>query len=95
MLSDITGVVGLGPWEIVIVLVIVLLIFGPKRLPELGRSLGGGMRSFKEAVTGRDDDRDRIEPPAERAEARRVDSAQAGDDAVSQAPPPKPGDATP
>jgi sec-independent protein translocase protein TatA len=45
-----------GPFEIVIVLVIVLLIFGPKRLPDLGRSLGRGMREFKDSVTGKDDD---------------------------------------
>lgn len=43
-------------WEIVIVLVIVLLIFGPKRLPDLGRSLGRGMREFKDSVTGKDKD---------------------------------------
>lgn len=44
----------IGPLEIVIVLVIVLLIFGPKRLPDLGRSLGSGMREFKDSVTGKD-----------------------------------------
>lgn len=41
-----------GPLEIVIVLVLVLVIFGPKRLPELGRSLGRGMREFKQSITG-------------------------------------------
>ena len=46
----------IGPLEIVIVLVIVLLIFGPKRLPDLGRSLGRGMREFKDSVTGKDDE---------------------------------------
>jgi sec-independent protein translocase protein TatA len=43
-----------GPLEIVIILVIVLIIFGPKRLPDLGRSLGRGMREFKDSVTGKD-----------------------------------------
>jgi sec-independent protein translocase protein TatA len=43
-----------GPLEIIIVLVIVLVIFGPKRLPDLGRSLGRGMREFKDSVTGKD-----------------------------------------
>jgi sec-independent protein translocase protein TatA len=43
---------GIGPLEIVIVLIIVLVIFGPKRLPDLGRSLGKGMREFKDSVTG-------------------------------------------
>ena len=50
---------GIGPMEIVAVLVIALLILGPKRLPELGKSLGSGMRSFKDAVTG-DDDKDQL-----------------------------------
>ena len=45
-----------GPLEIVIILVIVLVIFGPKRLPDLGRSLGKGMREFKDSVTGKDND---------------------------------------
>ena len=43
---------GIGPMEIVVVLVIALLVLGPKKLPEMGRSLGTGMRSFKEAVSG-------------------------------------------
>jgi sec-independent protein translocase protein TatA len=41
-----------GPLEIIIVLIIVLVIFGPKRLPDLGRSLGKGMREFKDGVSG-------------------------------------------
>jgi sec-independent protein translocase protein TatA len=44
------------PIEIIIVLIIVLIIFGPKRLPDLGRSLGRGMREFKDSVTGKDKD---------------------------------------
>ena len=47
-----------GPLEIIIILVIVLLIFGPKRLPDLGRSLGSGMRNFKDSLTGKDKDDD-------------------------------------
>ncbi len=43
-----------GPLEIIIVLVIVLVVFGPKRLPDLGKSLGKGMREFKDSVTGKD-----------------------------------------
>jgi sec-independent protein translocase protein TatA len=43
---------GIGPLELIVVLVVALLIFGPKRLPDLGRSLGSGMREFKESVTG-------------------------------------------
>jgi TatA/E family protein of Tat protein translocase len=45
-----------GPLEIVIILVIVLIIFGPKRLPDLGRSMGRGMRELKDSVTGKDKD---------------------------------------
>ena len=52
---------GIGAPEIIILLVIVLLIFGPKRLPDMGRSLGRGMREFKDSVTGKDSDDD--EPP--------------------------------
>jgi sec-independent protein translocase protein TatA len=48
----------IGPLEIAIVLVIVLLIFGPKRLPGLGKQLGTGMREFKESITGKDKDDD-------------------------------------
>ena len=50
----------IGPLEIIIVLIIALIVFGPKRLPELGSSLGRGIREFKETITGdrRDDDED-------------------------------------
>jgi sec-independent protein translocase protein TatA len=49
----------IGPLEIAIVLIIALLVFGPKRLPELGSSLGRGIREFKETITGdRQDDED-------------------------------------
>ncbi len=44
----------IGPLEIVLVIVVLLVIFGPKRLPSLGRSLGTGMREFKESITGED-----------------------------------------
>jgi len=50
----------IGPVELAIVLVIVLLIFGPKRLPGLGRQLGSGMREFKDSITGgKSDDEER------------------------------------
>jgi sec-independent protein translocase protein TatA len=45
-------------WQIAIVLVIALLVFGPKRLPELGKSLGSGMREFKDSISGKDSGRD-------------------------------------
>jgi sec-independent protein translocase protein TatA len=45
-----------GPLELAVVLIIALVIFGPKRLPDLGRSLGKGMREFKDSISGKDDD---------------------------------------
>ncbi|HEV8602489.1 MAG TPA: twin-arginine translocase TatA/TatE family subunit [Gaiellaceae bacterium] len=42
-------------WEILILLLVVLLIFGPRRLPEMGRSLGKGMREFRDSISGKDD----------------------------------------
>jgi sec-independent protein translocase protein TatA len=55
----------IGPLEIGIVLVIALLVFGPKRLPELGGSLGKGIRDFGKGIKGEDDDLAAIEPAAE------------------------------
>lgn len=48
----------IGPLEIAIVVIIALLVFGPKRLPELGRSLGKGIREFKGSIGGSHDDDD-------------------------------------
>ena len=48
----------LSPWDILIIAGILLLIFGPKRLPQMGRSLGESMRGFKDAVTDRVDKQD-------------------------------------
>jgi sec-independent protein translocase protein TatA len=56
------------PWHIVLLLVIALLLFGGKRLPEIGKALGSGMREFKDAVTGNsapDSDPPPELPPAE------------------------------
>jgi sec-independent protein translocase protein TatA len=47
-----------GPLEIVIILAVALIVFGPKRLPDLGRSLGGGLREFKDSVTGNEPELD-------------------------------------
>jgi sec-independent protein translocase protein TatA len=51
-----------GPLELAIVLIIALVIFGPKRLPELGRSMGRGIREFKSSVSGKDDDEESPKP---------------------------------
>jgi sec-independent protein translocase protein TatA len=59
----------IGPMELVVVLAIALIVLGPKRLPEVGRSVGNGLREFKESLSGessRHDDED--ERPALRAE---------------------------
>lgn len=47
----------LGLPELLVILVIILLVFGPKRLPMLGRQLGGGMREFKDGITGQSKDK--------------------------------------
>jgi TatA/E family protein of Tat protein translocase len=47
----------IGPLEIVGLLLLALLLFGAKRLPEIGRSLGTGMREFKDSVSGKTDER--------------------------------------
>jgi sec-independent protein translocase protein TatA len=47
-----------GPLELAVVVIIALVIFGPKRLPELGKSLGDGMREFKSSISGEDKDDD-------------------------------------
>jgi sec-independent protein translocase protein TatA len=46
----------IGPFELIIVLVIALIVLGPKRLPEVGRSVGKGIREFKESLNAEDDD---------------------------------------
>jgi sec-independent protein translocase protein TatA len=64
--------VNVGPMELIIVLVIALIVLGPKRLPEAGRAVGKGLREFKDSLSGSsrddDDDEDDAEPSAIRAE---------------------------
>jgi sec-independent protein translocase protein TatA len=55
-----------GPMELVVILAIALIVLGPKKLPEVGRSIGKGMREFKDSLAG--DDRDEDERPAIKTE---------------------------
>lgn len=74
---------GIGIPELLIVLVILLVVFGPKRLPGLGKQLGGGMREFKDSLTGDkhddDDELDEADRPALTA-ATKADPAAAADE---------------
>ena len=45
----------IGPWEVLLLVVVILLLFGARRVPEMGRSLGRGMREFKDGITGKDE----------------------------------------
>jgi sec-independent protein translocase protein TatA len=72
----------IGPLELAIVLVIALVIFGPKRLPDLGRSLGSGMREFKDSITGKNDDDEKPKPELAEPQAPTTESVEA--DVVSE-----------
>jgi sec-independent protein translocase protein TatA len=65
----------IGPLEIAVVLVIVLIIFGPKRLPELGSSMGRGIREFKASISG-----DKNEDSPEEKKRELEASKQAGEE---------------
>ena len=71
---------GIGAPELLIVLVIVLIIFGPKKLPQLGRSLGGGLREFKNSVSGKDKDNDDEPEVIEGPDRTNVTTAAAASD---------------
>jgi sec-independent protein translocase protein TatA len=66
----------IGPLEIVVILIVALIVFGPKRLPELGRSAGKGIREFKSAVTGKDDDADDADEVREIERSKRDSAAR-------------------
>lgn len=82
----------IGVTEIAIVLIIALVIFGPKRLPELGKSLGSGMREFKSSITGDKDDDDPpqidngFEDPPVESEPTSVAAAKADTEAQTASP---------
>ncbi len=96
--GTLSGMPSIGPLELAIVLVIVLLIFGPKRLPGLGRQLGSGMREFKDSITGRGDDGEVDEAPAEKpavtaASDDTATTTPAGEQPATVATEPRPQDA--
>jgi sec-independent protein translocase protein TatA len=80
---------GIGLPEVLLVLAIVLIIFGPKRLPQLGRSLGSGMRNFKESIAGKGGDDEEEEQKSGDAPAKpelttaKADAPAAEDEVVS------------
>ncbi|MGL6278131.1 MAG: Sec-independent protein translocase subunit TatA/TatB [Gaiella sp.] len=61
---------GIGIWELLILLLVLLLVFGPKRLPEMGRQLGKGMREFRDSVSGKDPPHDEVDDLGELPEAQ-------------------------
>jgi sec-independent protein translocase protein TatA len=58
-----------GPWEIILLLLLALLLFGAKRLPEIGKSMGRGLREFKDSVSGKDHDDEPAELPMQTTDA--------------------------
>ena len=65
-----------NPLHIAFLVVILLLVFGAKRLPEIGRSLGSGMREFKQSVTGEHNSQQTALPPAEQQQPAPPPAAQ-------------------
>jgi sec-independent protein translocase protein TatA len=77
----------IGPLEIIVVLIIALIVFGPKRLPELGRSLGKGIREFRGSLSGEnDDDDERSEQPTEIEAGKREQPAAPEETAAHKRP---------
>ena len=66
----------IGPMELIIVLVIALIVLGPKKLPEVGRSVGKGMREFKDSLNGITDDDDDDDDEEETASLRQKTAAK-------------------
>jgi sec-independent protein translocase protein TatA len=76
----------LGFWDLLILLLVAVLIFGPKRLPQMGKSLGGSIRGFKDAITERHEKQD-AEAEAETARPAQLTRAVPAAPAVPPAQP--------
>jgi sec-independent protein translocase protein TatA len=77
------GFGGLGMWEILLIFLVVLLLFGAKRLPEIGSSLGKGIREFKGSLREIEHE---IRTPERTPEGRRLDEGRQAPPAPSEAP---------
>ena len=75
-----------GPLELIVVLIIALVIFGPKRLPELGQSMGRGIREFKASISGDKDDEDSPEEKRPELQASEAQPAQPAAGAATDEP---------
>ena len=62
---------GLGMWELLLILLIVIVLFGASRIPQLAKGLGEGIRNFKQGIRGGDDDRAELEDRGYRDDDRR------------------------
>ena len=77
-------------WEILLLLLVLLLVFGPKRLPEMGRSLGHSMREFKDSITGKGKDEEAEEAQVALATPATVVEATPAPTVVEATPAPTP-----
>lgn len=73
---------GIGPWEVILILVIALLIFGAKKLPELGRSIGKGLKEFKKGMNDLENeasvDHDSLDDPYKKINNKTTDEKEKG-----------------
>ncbi len=86
----------LGPFEIALIFLVILLVFGAKRIPEIARGLGKGIREFKSATKdisrefNVDESQNRIQPPSQGTPAPRAEDYQRQAQPVQQTPPATP-----
>lgn len=66
---------GIGTGEIIIILIVALLVFGPKKLPEMGKAIGSAVTQFKKGLAGQADEEKKT-PPAQIKESSPVDSGK-------------------